>query len=342
MNGECRDEISELREYHDGKDINEIKENSYETRQKKSDNEKNSLSTSWSPRRERHNLSADNHTVSFNGGKTAAEQYVRLFEMHEMGKSKIVIDRQRYENRRKEATGRLNLILSNDKSSTKRRDRTSGERQMRLSEMYEMGKSKILTDRERYTSDVKIEKLSKVKKIDAVAQDSRVMELYEKGKNKLFFNREHHESEQKCERSPKIIPINEAQNRLYELSKEKQVRGRKRREEVEKAIKLKGLNLPKPAKIQVKAINRKVETNSPDETDDTPRYLQWYESGRSKLKSNKVIEEEEKKPIPSGQSKKGTCLRLYKMSKHMRENGKDRREEIEKPVVQLCRVTMFS
>jgi len=318
MNGECRDEISEPREYHDEKGKKEIEGSSYETRKNESDNEKFSLSKSWSPNRERYNLSTHNHTLSYDGGQAAADQHGRLFEMHEMGKSKIVIDRQRYENRRKETAGRSYSIFLNDKSSTKRGERTSVERQLRLSEMYEMGKSKIITDRERC--------------------DSRVGELYETGKSKLSFNRDHNESPPKYERSPKRNPINDAQNRLYELSKEKQMRGRKRREEVEKAIKLKGLLLPKPAKIQVKTMNRKVETNSPD---DTPRYLQLYESGRSKLKSNKVLEEEEKKSIPRGQSKKGTCLRLYKMSKHMQENGKDRREEIEKRA-QLCRVTMFS
>jgi len=299
------------------------------------------VSNSCSPKRERHSIIA--------GG---LERHCRLYEMYEMGKSKIVLDRKRYEKVRDENVENTysssllqdhGLKSSTNKSNARCGGKISVERQRRLCEMHELGKSKIVSDRERRVKNAKPKKLLRVNRTYSTAPGNRINEMYQMGKNKLVFDRKRRESQQPVECSSKPTPSNGRQNRLYALSMGKQLRGKKRREEVERAVRLRHPPKSITTKVvpvkKVKKSNRKTATSN--SSGCTPRYIQLYESGRSKLKSNKAQRVEKKNLPPKGRSKKGTFLRLYEMSKNMREDGKDRREEIETRV-QLCRVTIFS
>lgn len=314
--------------------------NNYESGRKESQGNNIGELKSWSPKKHHHNESIDNYISRGDDDIIGAEQYERLYEMYEMGKSKIVTDRERYEKKKKEMLPENYLPkYSTVKRDTRSGSRTPGERQMRLSEMHEMGKSKIVNDRERHAKKVGSKGLPRIKKSSSTAQYNRLNEMYLKGKDKLIFDRECQKSQKKDKSSSKRIPIISKQNRLYDLSKKKQIDGKKRREEIEKVVKSKRSVVQKPIiKIPSKTIKGKTAIDS---SNYTPRYIRLNESGKSKVRSHKITPIKEEKTAPKEQSDNGTCLRLYRMSKHMQEDGKDRREGIKKRV-QLCRVTIFS
>lgn len=246
----------------------------------------------------------------------------------------------------KEKSGYLSFPTSSDHKRSDRRCSKSSAGFTRLDEMYEMGRSKIIVDRERYKKNLEKEaklvkqriSLPKVTRqksnlVDSHSRDSagrhsRLYELYEVGKSKVRVDRERHNKKDKeCDKESesclsKRSSSNGRQNQLYALSKQKQILGKKRRDEVEKANKSKTLG-------RFVINSKSVEASTP-KTNYTPQRHQRHSKTKPRYhqtcNEHAVLSDKNTKQMPNSRKR---WDRLYELSKSMQESGKGRRHEIE-------------
>lgn len=131
----------------------------------------------------------------------------RLREMHDIGKKKIIADRERCETEKKKAEcKRKETFLSFKMKSRKKCDsraKSRQERSMRLCEIYELGKNKIMLDKERYEKKHK---------------------KYDEGKKLKLQKNKKLSKQKKDETKTKLPPSEGAGCRLYQQAKESEKR----------------------------------------------------------------------------------------------------------------------
>jgi len=190
-----------------------------------------------------------------------SERYKRLCELHEAGKRKIILDRERNNNDQKSSDIESKCCTTKRGNSNKRYNRLyalSKQKQVlgkaRRDEVEKGDKSKTLSRsitnfssvrdfRPRTNSSYCMSNLVDSLSRSPSGRYKRICELYEAGKSKIMVDRERGNKKQKdsavelrfC--STKRGNINKRCNRLYALSRHKQVLGKERRDEVEKVNK---------------------------------------------------------------------------------------------------------
>lgn len=95
-------------------------------------------------------------------GRSRNKGFVRLCEIYESGKEKIIADRERYKKKKEDEikyckTKKLPIIRSRKINERRSRSKLREERNIRLREIYELGKRKIILDRERYENQRKLQ-----------------------------------------------------------------------------------------------------------------------------------------------------------------------------------------
>jgi len=128
--------------------------------------------------------------------------FVRLCEMHENGKEKIIADRERYKKKKEEELKlkkSRNLPTIKPKRCNTQRNGTKVReaRTTRLHEIYELGKNKIMLDRERYEMQQKLKaENAKLKGTTSSSTNSfgkeRQNNLFVPSMKKLGFGKEIH------------------------------------------------------------------------------------------------------------------------------------------------------
>jgi len=248
----------------------------------------------------------------------------------------------------------LSFVSSTGKRRHENRSRKSTDGFMRLCEMYEMGKNKIIVDRERSkkyqeeeaelgSQHIWLPKNNRQKAMsvcsrsrDPAEQYVRLCKLYEMGTNKVRADIEHYNKQQKDSNksmnySSEGNYSNGRQNHLYALSTQKQLLGKKRRNEVEKA------NKPKTLSRYITNFNSDGVPNSKKthklqysnrSSDYIPRQRQIRSRENTCLidKETKLEEKTTTRKLPRN---KDRWNRLYELSKSKQEHGKNRRLEIE-------------
>lgn len=215
--------------------------------------------------------------------------------------------------------GRLSLATDQKNKRVGGKMKKSTEKTDRLCEIYEMGKSKILLDRERFKKKqeekLKLAKASLVlpkrnnryepknrmlvpskgnlDSTPSIEREKRLCEMYERGKNRIRDDRERSKKQRAgCEKkitlkSPTKSIKHDLQDGLFTISEEKEVFGKHRRKQFEQVNKL--VRRPGTRFKVVRSLDEAM-TNS---CNNTQQRLQLYK--REKFTSNKKTHKKEPK-----------------------------------------------